>query len=619
MKNKLTKKILIILLLIIQILQITGNMFSTVQASIKEGDTIELEGDHECDSLVEYWMEDYQKWSYKIVWYVYYTDEEEGIRYPAFCVEPAKQGVGTGYDSYETTISKEKDNKIWRVLNKGYMGSTYKEWNLECDDDFYSATKIALHSLVEGIAPKDKYVLGDRSVDGNSVEEIRRRGAKVLETSQKLYEYGINGKEIYEAPQISISKQGEYKKETIGNTLYYVQNYKVTGNKNLKSYEIEIKDFPSGTRILDSKNKEKNILSENYFKVAIPINKIKKDIDGKINIKNAYVKTNPVFFCKSTVENAQSYATYTSGYEKASTNTNLKIKANTCNLEILKIDQETKNPIPNVTFKIKNKSGELLGKVTTNEKGIAKLEGLEPQNVIIKETEVPANYVLSKEEKEVVLKWGEKTYVEFENELKKGNLRIIKVDKDNNEILLEGVKFGIYDKDGNLVEKVVTDEKGEVNIKDLPIGDYTIKEIETKKGYKPTEEKEIKIKWKETTIIKIENEKQKGQIKIIKVSEDDNKINGDVKGTPLKDVVFEVKKEDGELIGTYVTDKEGIIITEELEIGKYILKETKTNKNYILNEEEHIVQIEKDGEVAEITITNKSKEPPKPTLPRTGF
>ena len=286
MKNKITKKVLIILLLIIQILQITGNMFSTVQASIKEGDTIELEGDHECDSLVEYWMEDYQKWSYKIVWYVYYTDEEEGVRYPAFCVEPAKQGVGTGYDSYETTISKEKDNKIWRVLNKGYMGSTYKEWNLECDDDFYSATKIALHSLVEGIAPKDKYVLGDRSVDGNSVEEIRRRGAKVLEVSQKLYEYGINGKEVYETPRVSISAQGEYKKETIGNILYYVQNYKVTGNKNLKSYEVEIKDFPSGTKILDSKNKEKNILSENYFKVAIPINKIKKDIDGKQSSSN---------------------------------------------------------------------------------------------------------------------------------------------------------------------------------------------------------------------------------------------------------------------------------------------------------------------------------------------
>ena len=130
MKNKITKKVLIILLLIIQILQITGNMFSTVQASIKEGDTIELEGDHECDSLVEYWMEDYQKWSYKIVWYVYYTDEEEGVRYPAFCVEPAKQGVGTGYDSYETTISKEKDNllnPINEYVNKYKFGKTAKK------------------------------------------------------------------------------------------------------------------------------------------------------------------------------------------------------------------------------------------------------------------------------------------------------------------------------------------------------------------------------------------------------------------------------------------------------------------------------------------------------------
>lgn len=619
MKNKITKKVIIIILLIIQILQITGNMFSTVNATIKEGDTIELEGDHECDSLVEYWMEDYQKWSYKIVWYVYYVDEEEGVRYPAFCVEPAKKGVGTGYDSYEATISREKDNRIWRVLNKGYMGSNYKEWNLECDDDFYSATKIALHSVVEEIAPKNKYVLGERSVDGNTIEEIRRRGEKALEVAQELYEYGMEGKEVYESPKVSISNQGEYKKEKIGNTLYYIQNYKVSGNKSLKSYEVEIKDFPNGTKILDSNNKEKNVLSDNYFKVAIPINKIKNNIDGKINIKNAYVKTNPVFFCKSTIDEAQNYATYTCGYEKASTNTSLKVQANTCNLEIQKIDQETKAPIANVTFKIKNKNGDVLGKITTNEKGIAKLEGLEPQNVIVKEIETPTNYILSKEEKEVVLKWGEKTTVEFENELKKGNLRIIKVDKDNNEILLEGVKFEIYDEEGKVVKKVITDEKGEVNINNLPIGNYTIKEIETNEKYRLTEDKNIEIKWNETTIVKIENEKQKGQIKIIKVSEDDNKINGDLKGTPLKDVVFELRKENGELIGTYITNNEGIIITEELELGKYILKETKTNKNYILNEEEYIVNIEKDSEIAEITITNKSKEPPKPTLPRTGF
>ena len=155
-------------------MQLSGNVIYSI-ASIKEGDTINLQGDHECDSLVEYWMEDYNKWSYKIVWYVYYIDKDDGNKYPAFCIEPKKEGVGTGYGSYDVTIKNENDNRIWRVLNKGYMGSSYKDWNLECDDDFYSATKVALHSISEGIAPKDKYILGNRSVDGNTVEEIQRR------------------------------------------------------------------------------------------------------------------------------------------------------------------------------------------------------------------------------------------------------------------------------------------------------------------------------------------------------------------------------------------------------------------------------------------------------------
>ena len=49
-------------------------------------------------------MEDYDFWSYKIVYYVYYNDE--GVKFPAFCVEPAKQGIGTGYETYNATIQQ---------------------------------------------------------------------------------------------------------------------------------------------------------------------------------------------------------------------------------------------------------------------------------------------------------------------------------------------------------------------------------------------------------------------------------------------------------------------------------------------------------------------------------
>ena len=188
MKNKIMKKLIIILLLLVQILQITSNVFNKVQANIKEGDKIELKTDHECDSLVEFWMEKYKIWTYKSIWYVFYEDTKNNVKFPAFCVEPKKEGVGMKYESYDAIISKENNNQIWRILNKGYMGSNYSQWGLECDDDLYSATKIAIHSLVDGMAPTEKYIIGNKPVDGNSVEEIVRRGSKVLKVAQILYE-----------------------------------------------------------------------------------------------------------------------------------------------------------------------------------------------------------------------------------------------------------------------------------------------------------------------------------------------------------------------------------------------------------------------------------------------
>ena len=195
-------------------------------------------------------MEDYERWSYKIVYYVYYNDE--GNRYPVFCVEPAKQGVGTGYDSYTAVINNvedmysngiEKRNQIWRILMKGYMGTKWTDWDLECDDDFYSATKIALHSLAEGVAPNEKYILGNRSVDGNTVEDIQRRGEKVLNLAQELYEYGLYGSECYQKPIILIEEDGEPSTESIENVEYFIQDYLISTNKYLQSYDISIKNF----------------------------------------------------------------------------------------------------------------------------------------------------------------------------------------------------------------------------------------------------------------------------------------------------------------------------------------------------------------------------------------
>ena len=608
-------KIISIILIIIQLLTILMNG-NVVKANIKEGDTILLQGDHECDSLVEYWMSSNNKWSYKIVWYVYYIDAETGNRYPAFCIEPAKEGVGTGYGAYNGTIFKETDPSIWRILSKGYMGSNYKEWNLECDDDFYSATKIALHSYAEKVAPKDKYILGNRSVDGNTVEEIQRRGEKVLNVAQMLYEYGINGKEQYQAPQVAINKNGEKEVEIINGEEYYIQNYKVTANKTLKFYKISIENFISGTKILDSNNKEVSSLNNSNFKIAIPTKNIKEKVNMKIKIEAAEVKTCPVYLAKSSISEAQSYVTYTSSYEEANTSITMQVDPNNCSLDLIKIDSETQKPLSNVTFEITKENGEKLGQYTTNQKGIIQLNNLKPGVIKIKEIKVDDRYILNGKVEQVLLQWGKISKIEIENNRKKGNLKIVKIDSENKEIKLKGIEFELYNEKKELINKLITDENGEAVLENLNIGTYTIKEIKTKEEYVLNQEEiEIKIEWNKQTQLEIKNKKIKGQIKITKISKDDNKITGKKAGTPIANVEFEIKNEKGEVVETIITNKQGMAITNKLEKGKYYIKETKTDENYELNNTTYEIEITENDQIANIQITNKSKN----KLPRTGF
>ena len=297
----------------------------------------------------------------------------------------------------------------------------------------------------------------------------------------------------------------------------------------------------------------------------------------------------------------------------------MQVKANNCNLQIKKVDKETNKPIANVTFQIKNEEDKEIGQITTDNNGIAKLSNISPQTVKIKEIKVPEPYALAKEEKEVVLEWGKTAEVSFENERKKGNLKITKVDADNNKIPLEGVEFELFDSKGNLVKKLTTNKNGEAYVKNLEIGIYTLKETKTKENYTLASDRKIEIKWNETAEQIIENQKIKGQIEILKISGDDNLINGDKKGDPIENVEFEIRKENGDVVEKIVTNKEGIALSSKLEKGIYIIKETKSHQDYKITNEEFKIQITEHEKIEKITITNAPKEPERPKLPRTGF
>lgn len=221
-------------------------------------------------------------------------------------------------------------------------------------------------------------------------------------------------------------------------------------------------------------------------------------------------------------------------------------------------------------------------------------------NLKIQECETLENYVLNNEIKTVELKEEQISSVTFENELKKGQVKVIKVDLDNNEVRLAGVEFEIYDEDDNLVDKVVTDTNGEAISKRLRIDkSYTVKETKTLSNYVLTEiPQTVTLEKDKITEIVFKNELKKGQVRVIKVDLDNNEVR-------LAGVKFQIYDEDNNLVDKIVTDSNSEAVSKRLRIDKnYTVKESKTLPDYVLTEETQMVTL-KQNQITDITFENE--------------
>lgn len=212
---------------------------------------------------------------------------------------------------------------------------------------------------------------------------------------------------------------------------------------------------------------------------------------------------------------------------------------------------------------------------------------------------------------DIKIEWNNETKATIENELKKGKVKVIKVDSDNKEVKLKDVEFQVLDQDGNILETLKTDVNGEALTKEYVIRDYeklTIKETKTQTGYALCEDtKTITLSENQITNVVFENEKIKGKIEITKVSADDNKITNEVKGTLLENAVFEIYTENDELVDTITTAKDGKATSKLLEYGNYYVKEKDTGSDYyLLNTEKYEIQIREHNKTIPVTIENTS-------------
>lgn len=269
------------------------------------------------------------------------------------------------------------------------------------------------------------------------------------------------------------------------------------------------------------------------------------------------------------------------------------------NLKLYKIDKDNnKQVLGNVEFDLYSKElDKVVGTYKTNVNGVISVENLRTGDYIWKEKTTNQWYNLAKDT-EVTVIADKTTESKIQNELKKGKIKIIKVDKDNNEVKLEGVTFEVLNEKGKVIQTLKTDKNGEVTSIDLPLSEkYTIRETKTLENYDITKEtKTITLKENQITSVKFENEKKKGQIKIIKTDGETT--------YPLKDITFEILNSKGEIVDIVVTDENGEAITKRLAIDEeYIVKETKTQKGYVLTEEAKTITL-KENEISELKFDN---------------
>ena len=313
-------------------------------------------------------------------------------------------------------------------------------------------------------------------------------------------------------------------------------------------------------------------------------------------------------------------------------------------LTIYKIDKETGNVIPaaGVEFKIKDSSGGYITQTVTyptkyttdvfmtNEEGYVHLpEMLIFGDYSIVEISAPYGYYLSGTELPFSVDGSTiEIFIDFENNPVKGKVQIEKYGEQFTGVTTEETEYGIqyiptygqkyldsvtfqivaredivgqegtvhYLK-GEVVDEFTTTGNQITVSKKIPLGAYTIQEIDTKVGYVLVETvHEFDIEY-DGQLVKVvfekmvlTNDRQKLELDFTKRFEDNDPL-------AYKDVVFGVYSKNDilideevvipadSLVGTILLDEHGKPANQlDVPIGDYYIKELKTNVGFVLDE-----------------------------------